>query len=143
MTTLWTIKTCSNTSCTRTMPSNPAINTKCTELYIPSNTLPYGIYNFTLTVSVPGFSTVSSVLIDIVRSPIVVNLVQLGTLMITRGHQQDLLINPGAYSFDPDGFAFNTSVGTALLHIYRSLITFSTCCLHRNGPTDIFVESMV
>ncbi|CAF1667844.1 unnamed protein product, partial [Adineta ricciae] len=65
MTTLWTIKTCSNTSCTHTMPSNPAINTKYTELYIPPNTLPYGIYNFTLTVSVPGFSTVSSVLIEI------------------------------------------------------------------------------
>ncbi|CAF1457795.1 unnamed protein product, partial [Adineta ricciae] len=66
MKTLWTIKTCSNTSCTHTMPSNSAVNTKYTELYIPPNTLPYGIYNFTLTVSVPGFSTVSSVLIEIV-----------------------------------------------------------------------------
>ncbi|UJR06735.1 hypothetical protein I4U23_011024 [Adineta vaga] len=109
MITQWTIKNCTNISCTHSISLDPTINTKASELYIPANTLPYGIYNFTLTVTILHFSTVSYVLIEIVRSDIVVNLIQLGTPMITSGYQQNLIINPGAYSRDLDGYTFNAS----------------------------------
>jgi len=37
------------------------------------------------------------------------NLVPLGTSVVTSGDQQDLILNPGNYSKDPDGFEFNSS----------------------------------
>lgn len=43
-------------------------------------------------------------------SGITANLIRLGTSMITRGHDQDLQLNPGLYSSDSDGYPFNASV---------------------------------
>jgi len=60
-----------------------------------------------------GFSqliTSTSVYVVITASGITANLVQLGTSMITSGHEQNLLLNPGTYSVDPDGYVFNESV---------------------------------
>ncbi|UJR17142.1 hypothetical protein I4U23_004038 [Adineta vaga] len=56
----------------------------------------------TTTVTVPITTT----------QDIVVNLIQLGTTIITNGYEQDLLLNPGAFSVDLDGFVFNASEWT-------------------------------
>ncbi|UJR38897.1 hypothetical protein I4U23_031565 [Adineta vaga] len=51
-----------------------------------------------------------SVYIQVNPTGITVNLVPLGTSMITSGYQQDLYLNPGNYSNDPDGYPFNSTV---------------------------------
>jgi predicted phage tail protein len=87
--------------------------TTLSELYIPSRTLAYGIYqlNLTVTMSISSSLTSSaSVYVQIKASGITANLVQLGTSMITNGHQQDLKLNPGMFSIDPDSNTFNASV---------------------------------
>jgi hypothetical protein len=52
----------------------------------------------------------ASAYVRITPSGITANLVQYGTSMITRGHQQDLLLDPGTFSVDPDATTFNASV---------------------------------
>ena len=83
------------------------------DLYLPLNTLPYGIYQLELTVTMIDYSSLTnsaSVYVEISPSGILVNLVPLGTSVITSGHQQNLTFNPGNYSIDPDGYPFNASV---------------------------------
>ena len=80
---------------------------------IPARTLPYGIYELQLTVLMtnsPLLRTSSIVYVQITPSGITANLVQLGTSMVTSGHQQDLNLDPGSYSIDPDENTFNSSV---------------------------------
>jgi hypothetical protein len=39
--------------------------------------------------------------------------------MITRGHQQDLTLDPGTFSVDPDGYGLNESVSNNFIeHIF-------------------------
>lgn len=52
----------------------------------------------------------ASTFIKIIPSGITANLVELGTSMITSGHQQDLKLDPGRYSFDSDGYALDPTV---------------------------------
>jgi hypothetical protein len=52
----------------------------------------------------------ASAYVKITPSGITVNLVQFGTSMITRGHEQDLTLDPGTFSIDLDGNPFNASV---------------------------------
>ncbi|CAF0788844.1 unnamed protein product [Adineta steineri] len=109
--TQWKIKNCSST-CSYQIQLDQTIKTTFTELYIPAKTLPYGIYELQLTVTMTNltnFTTSSSVYVQIASSGITVNLVQLGTSMITIGYDQDLNFNPGAFSVDPDGYTFNES----------------------------------
>jgi len=82
-------------------------------LYIPAKTLPYGIYELTFTVTMvnsPSLTTSTSIYVQITSSDIIVNLLQYGTSMITSGHEQDLKLDPGTYSVDPDENVFNASV---------------------------------
>jgi hypothetical protein len=100
--------------------------TTLSELYIPSRTLAYGIYELKLTVTMSISSSLTSpasVYVQIKPSSIIPNLVQLGTSMITNGHQQDLLFNPGMFSIDPDSNTFNASVSNnrKKYHIYFSV----------------------
>jgi hypothetical protein len=53
-----------------------------------------------------------SAYVTINPSGIIVNLIQLGTPMITLGYQQNLTLNPGLYSIDLDGYIFNASVSS-------------------------------
>ena len=83
------------------------------EIYIPARTLPYGIYELRLTVTMiaaPQWTSTVSAFTHITPSGITANLVQFGTSLITRGHDQDLLLDPGQYSVDLDGDVFNASV---------------------------------
>ncbi|CAF4029339.1 unnamed protein product, partial [Adineta steineri] len=101
----WTIKNCTSTSCSFEIVLNEKVMTTFSELYIPSRTLAYGVYQLTLTVTMidsPNLKSSSSAYVRITATGITANLVQLGTSMITRGDQQDLLLDPGTFSVDPD-----------------------------------------
>lgn len=109
----WTIKSCTSSNCSIEIQLNKTVNTTWSELYIPSKTLPYGTYQLTLTVTmtnIPNLKSSSSVYITIIPSSIIVNLVQLGPSMITHGNQQNLLLDPGTFSIDPDQNIFNATV---------------------------------
>ena len=83
------------------------------ELYVPSNTLPYGTYQLELTVIMtdyPSLTISASIYVEISPSGIRANLIPLGTSVVTNGQQQELILNPGKYSIDPDGYPFNASV---------------------------------
>ncbi|CAF4131889.1 unnamed protein product, partial [Adineta steineri] len=94
----WTVKNCTSTSCSFEIALNEKVMTTFSELYIPSRTLDYGVYQLTLTVTIvdsPNLKSSSSAYVRITATGITANLVQLGTSMITRGNQQDLLLDPG------------------------------------------------
>ena len=87
--------------------------TTLSELFVPAKTFSNGIYQLTLTVSMIAAShltTSASAYVRITPSGITANLVPFGTSMITRGYQQDLLLDPGIFSVDPDETTFITSV---------------------------------
>ncbi|CAF3777854.1 unnamed protein product, partial [Adineta steineri] len=78
----------------------------------PSQILPYGVYELKLTVTLvasPNLTSSSSVYVRIISAGVTANLIQYGTAMITRGYQQDLTLDPGTFSVDPDGYEFNPS----------------------------------
>ncbi|CAF4055669.1 unnamed protein product, partial [Adineta steineri] len=110
-TTKWIIKNCSSI-CLFQIQLNNKISTTFSELYIPSKTLDYGVYQLILTVTMidsPNLKSSSSAYVRVTATGITANPVQLGTSMITRGSQQDLQLNPGAYSVDPDQDSFDAS----------------------------------
>ncbi|CAF1320727.1 unnamed protein product [Adineta steineri] len=111
-TTKWTIKNCTSTKCSSEIILNEKVMTTFSEFYIPSRTLPYGVYQLTLTVTMidsPHLKSSSSAYVRITATGITANLVQLGTSMITRGDQQDLLLDPGTFSVDPDEDTFDAT----------------------------------
>ena len=86
------------------------------ELVIPAGSLDYGLYQIELTVAMTFSSRLVALavtFVTIIPSPITVNLVQLGSSMITHGQQQTLILDPGSYSIDPDFVSFNASVGAS------------------------------
>ncbi|CAF1071686.1 unnamed protein product [Adineta steineri] len=108
----WTINNCTSYNCLTSIEIDRTIPTTFSEIYIPSRTLPYGTYRFKLTVTMtssPNLTSSASTYIKITPSLITANLVQFGTSMITRGYKQDLILDPGTYSVDPDENIFNTS----------------------------------
>ncbi|CAF1362531.1 unnamed protein product [Adineta ricciae] len=107
----WTIKTC-NLNCSQQIEIDPEIKTTFTEISILAQTLPYGVYELTLTVTMrysPTLKSSSSVYIQIISSNILPYLIQSRTSMITHGHKQNLLLDPGTYSINPDNKIFNAS----------------------------------
>ncbi|CAF0785734.1 unnamed protein product [Adineta steineri] len=108
----WAIKNCTSISCSFEILLNEKVMTTFSELYIPSRTLAYGVYQLTLTVIMidsPNLKSSSSVYVRITATGITANLVQLGTSMVTRGDQQDLLLDPGTFSVDPDKDTFDAT----------------------------------
>ena len=108
----WTINKCSST-CSSEIQLDQTIITTRSELFIPPQTLPYGTYKFTLAVTMLASlnsSSSASVYVTINPSGIIANLFQFGISMIVHGYQQDLTLNPGAFSVDPDAVTFNASV---------------------------------
>ena len=109
----WIIKNCTSTFCSYRIILESKVITTLSELYIPSRTLDYGLYELTLTVimtDVPSKRTSSTVYVRVTATGITANPVQLGTSMITRGSDQDLLLDPGTFSVDPDQDYFDASV---------------------------------
>ena len=114
--TQWTIRAC-NSTCSIQIHVDPTIVTTFTEIYIPAKTLPYGIYQFILTVSMafsPNLSSSNSTYLKIVPSNITVNLMMYGASMISRGYTQNLVFDPGQYSVDPDEDTFNATVSDSV-----------------------------
>jgi REJ domain len=110
--TQWTVSNCTSV-CLTQIPMSQSVVTTLSELYVPARTLAYGIYELKLTVTMSVSSSLSSsasVYIEIQSSGITANLVQLGTSMITSGYEQDLKLDPGTFSVDPDESVFNGSV---------------------------------
>ncbi|CAF1309622.1 unnamed protein product [Rotaria magnacalcarata] len=108
----WKISRCTSAICASQILLGQTIIATMSELYIPEQTLDYGTYQFTLTVrmfAAPQLSSSMSAYIQIIPSNIVVNLIRFGTTMITQGYQQDLILDPGSYSIDPDRITFNAS----------------------------------
>ena len=114
-TTQWTITNCTSVCSTPIVP-DPTIVTTFAEIYLPSNTLPYGIYQLKLTVTMTSATQfTASAYVKIVPSGVAVNIAAYGTSMIARGREQNLTLDPGQYSLDLDGNAFNASVRIELL----------------------------
>jgi REJ domain len=138
--TKWTIKNCSSI-CSYEIQLDPTIiETKFSELYIPSRTLAFGIYQLELTVTMISSSNLissASAFVKITPSGITANLIELGTSMITRGNQQELKLDPGSYSLDLDGYTFDATVSLKL-NLFQ-FIYF----VNRNGNMNIIVEYMV
>ena len=65
-------------------------------------------------------STISA-FVTVIASNITANLVRYGTSMITRGRSQDLTLDPGSFSVDPDGNVFNASVSDLRNRISTSI----------------------
>ena len=109
---VWKVKECSS-NCSSEVQLDAAIITTLSELYIPAETLPYGHYELTLTVTMIASSTLISSISTYIRvnpSLITPNLIQYGTSMITHGHHQNLTMNPGEYSINPDSNEFDMIV---------------------------------
>jgi hypothetical protein len=73
----------------------------------------YGLYEFQLTVSVSISSTIiesKSLFVQIISSDIEPHLIPYETSMITIGYEQDLKLDPGSFSIDPDQYSFNRNV---------------------------------
>jgi hypothetical protein len=114
--TKWTVKNCIS-NCSYQVHFGPEVSTTRGELFIPGKTLSYGIYELQLTVIMTVSSNLTSsasVYIEINPSDITANLVPYGTSMIRQGYRQNLTLNPGVYSFDPDATIFNASVSLYL-----------------------------
>ena len=112
MNTQWSIYNCTS-NCTSSFQLGQTVVTTTNEIFIPAKTLPYGTYQMKLTASMAvatSLTFTTSAYVKIVPSGITPNLVQYGTSVITRGRQQDLLLDPGTYSVDPDATVFNASV---------------------------------
>lgn len=112
----WLIKNCT-TTCSNTIQLDRTITTTFPEIYIPARTFQYGIYELEFQMTTNGHSnSIKSkfAYVRITRSGITVNLVRLGTSMITNGYENDLKLDPGRFSIDPDENIFNSSVKTNL-----------------------------
>ena len=75
--------------------------------------LDYGTYQLTLTVAMtasPQSMSTATAYLKITSTPIIPNLMPFGTSMIAHGRSQDLLLDPGSNSVDPDADTFNASV---------------------------------
>ncbi|CAF4796845.1 unnamed protein product, partial [Rotaria socialis] len=107
----WTITNCT-VGCSSSIPLHESIVNTSNELYVPARTLEYGIYEFKLTITMIEFPMLpksEASYIKVTPSGITANLVPLGTTMITHGHQQNLTLNPGEYSVDPDTRKFDAT----------------------------------
>jgi hypothetical protein len=109
----WRIQKCTPL-CTDDAQLEQVLTTKTrAEIYIPARTFKYGIYQMKLTVTMSAsLQSISSATtyIQVIPSPITVNLVQSGASMIVQNRQQMLILDPGTFSIDPDMSYFNSSV---------------------------------
>lgn len=90
--------------------NNPTVN--YADLVIQPGTLPYGLYKFVFTVTMNYNSMYTNQVesyVKVVPSGLLISAMASaprgGTYQITRGTNQTILLNPGAYSQDIDGLA--------------------------------------
>ena len=89
------------------------------DLYIPSLTLSFSLYELKLTATIiPSLTTIESksLFVQIIPSGITVNLIESSASLITHEQGQDLKLDPESYSIDHDGYLFNVSVSLVNNH---------------------------
>ena len=109
----WTVRQCTSACSAVPLALPSSIVTTLPELYLPALALDYGTYELRMQVTMAAASqltTTVSAFVTIIPSRIIPNLMPAGTSTITLGRGQDLLLDPGTYSEDPDSTPFNTSV---------------------------------
>ena len=130
----WTIEPCPTSSCAGQVPfEQPLTSLTLGELYIPAQALNYGIHRVNLTVTiqvVPRLVSLATTYVRIVPSPIIVRLVQFGAVMIRRGQEQTLTLDPGTFSIDPDQSTFNSSVTITASNHHFSDVLFAELALY-------------
>ncbi|CAF1134495.1 unnamed protein product [Adineta ricciae] len=103
------------------------------ELYIPKQVFPYGIYQLKLIIN---SSISSSIFIEIIPTNIIVHLIQYGTSMITISVEDDLILNPGKYSIDPDSVLFNSN---DWIYEYSCQIDHNETLLINSSQSSLFI----
>ena len=115
----WTITQCTPTCSSSALQLPLSIETTLSELFLPARTLDYGTYQLTLAVTMaaaPQSTSTAMAYLKITPTPITPNLMPFGTSMIAHGRSQDLLLDPGTNSVDPDADIFNATVSIPLIH---------------------------
>ena len=118
----WTVKLC-DSSCESMNHIYPSIVFNATDLFLPAGTLPYGYHLFELVVTMvalPSSPESDITLVKIIPRNVTVNLVPLGTSMITHGRSQDLLIDPGSFSTNLALSKFDEDVSDAFSEFQAS-----------------------
>ncbi|CAF1275359.1 unnamed protein product, partial [Adineta ricciae] len=108
----WIVTNCTS-SCEFQVNINYLLNITTNQILIPARTLPYGVYRLKLVLTMRNSTATiiasSSVYIAIIPATIIVNLVQYGTSVITSSYENDLILDPGKYSINPDSDIFDTT----------------------------------
>jgi hypothetical protein len=104
----WTVLGCLP-NCSNEIQLDNRLNTTQNELFIQSQTLPSGIYEFKLSTTTTTIAS-SSIFIEIIDLHIITNLVLFGKLMIKHHSNQILILDPGNYSIDPNRIMFDPTV---------------------------------
>lgn len=122
----WTIRNWSSI-CSVPTDSYPSIDMTRNDLFIPARTLANGIYEFNFTVFMTNFPEVFTsafVYIEIMHSTLITNLIEFDKSMIIHNIHEDLLLDPGQFSFDRTRIVFNTDVNHRLQEIFHQDIIF-------------------
>ena len=109
----WTISRCTSVCSSLPLWLSPSVTVTAAELFVPARTLDVGTYILRMKVAMvaaPHLIATDSVYVTITPSTITPNLMPFGTSTITHGRAHDLLLDPGAYSDDPDALTFNATV---------------------------------
>ena len=83
------------------------------ELFIPPRMLDYGLYEIKLIVTMNNLTRLSAetkIYLNVVRSAVIVRLIPSAVSSVSHYYRQDLKLDPGAFSIDPDSDTFNTTV---------------------------------
>ncbi|CAF1016276.1 unnamed protein product [Rotaria sordida] len=107
----WSVFECTP-NCSIEAKIDSSIKLILNELFIPARTLSYGVYELKITVTMTASSNLissESSFVKINPSGITANLVQFGTSLITSSYEEDLILNPGNFSINPDETTFNAS----------------------------------
>jgi hypothetical protein len=111
----WSIKACNSSGCWFELDLTGKVDTGISEFYAAPQTLAYGRYQLTLHIQQGGNATLTSssfVFIKIIPSVISPNSLPWGTSTISSSTHQDLLLDPGSYSINPDEQVFDATVSS-------------------------------
>jgi hypothetical protein len=140
--TQWTIFNCT-TTCSLQAIVDQSVITTFSELFILARTLAYGLYKLNLTVTMvasPDLTSSASAYVRINPSNIMPNLIKFGTSMITGGQEQDLTLEPGTWSVNPDETTFTSNVNYHFLNIYMAISNLSLSLVFRIGSMNTTVD---
>ncbi|CAF4953395.1 unnamed protein product, partial [Rotaria socialis] len=111
ITTKWALHSC-NTTCSSPIQIDELIHVNFNDIFIPARTLPYGVYQLTLTVimeAATNITSTASTYVMVIPSGIQANLIQMGTSLVTRRYQKNFALDPGTFSTNPDEVRWDAS----------------------------------